>query len=173
MEIRLASDLHLEHVRENIPLHETNFVPRLDDDSNRVLVLAGDITSQFRAIRKNPGWDEYTPWLRNLLPRFKHVVYVLGNHDLWAGGHYPEVYDYWMTMAEHRENLHVLQNSSVVLDGVRFAGGTMWTDISERGAYAMMDFLKARGIETVLLSGDRKEKCNSMAQELGIDQVYA
>ncbi|MEM6348767.1 MAG: cation-translocating P-type ATPase [Bacteroidota bacterium] len=40
-------------------------------------------------------------------------------------------------------------------------------------AHTMMDYLKSKGIETVLLSGDRKEKCKNIAKELGISQVYA
>jgi Cu+-exporting ATPase len=33
--------------------------------------------------------------------------------------------------------------------------------------------LKIKGIKTILLSGDRKEKCEQVAKELGIDEVVA
>lgn len=37
----------------------------------------------------------------------------------------------------------------------------------------LIDLLKERKITPVLLSGDRKEKCESVAKKLGIDQVYS
>ncbi len=40
-------------------------------------------------------------------------------------------------------------------------------------AQHLISFLKARGIEPVLLSGDRKEKCEALARQLGISRVYA
>lgn len=41
------------------------------------------------------------------------------------------------------------------------------------GAREAIAFLHEKGIETVMLSGDRKEKCAVIAKELGIDTVYA
>ncbi len=35
-----------------------------------------------------------------------------------------------------------------------------------------LTFLKAKGIEIVLLSGDKKEKCEAIAAQLGIEKVY-
>ncbi len=40
-------------------------------------------------------------------------------------------------------------------------------------AKSAIDFFKRKGIKTVLLSGDRSEKCIGLAQILGIDEVYA
>ncbi|RMG69674.1 MAG: cadmium-translocating P-type ATPase [Bacteroidetes bacterium] len=40
-------------------------------------------------------------------------------------------------------------------------------------ARAAIDYLHEQGIETVLLSGDRQAKCEAVARQLGIDQVYA
>lgn len=41
------------------------------------------------------------------------------------------------------------------------------------GAREAIAFLHDKGIETVMLSGDRKEKCAVIAQQLGIDTVYS
>ena len=38
-------------------------------------------------------------------------------------------------------------------------------------AKAVITLLKAKGIKTILLSGDRKEKCEQVAAALGIDEV--
>jgi Cu+-exporting ATPase len=37
----------------------------------------------------------------------------------------------------------------------------------------IIDFFKQKGIKTILLSGDKAEKCQSLAQALGIEEVYA
>ena len=36
-----------------------------------------------------------------------------------------------------------------------------------------LDYLRSKGIKTILLSGDRKEKCESVAKTLGIESVFA
>lgn len=41
------------------------------------------------------------------------------------------------------------------------------------GAAALIQGLKKRGLSTVMLSGDRKEKCAEVAQRTGIDTVHA
>jgi Cu+-exporting ATPase len=41
------------------------------------------------------------------------------------------------------------------------------------GAREMVQALKSRGIRTILLSGDKKERCDELAEELGIDVVHA
>ena len=40
-------------------------------------------------------------------------------------------------------------------------------------AKQVVALLKSKGIKTILLSGDRKEKCGEVAQQLGIDEVMA
>jgi Cu+-exporting ATPase len=40
-------------------------------------------------------------------------------------------------------------------------------------AKEVIDLLKMKGIKTILLSGDRKEKCEQVAQALGIEEVIA
>jgi Cu+-exporting ATPase len=56
--------------------------------------------------------------------------------------------------------------------------GAIWATIDLQdeirpGALEMVDFLHQKGIATVLLSGDRQEKCEYLASQVGIDQVYA
>ncbi|MFH0867365.1 MAG: cation-translocating P-type ATPase [Bacteroidota bacterium] len=36
-----------------------------------------------------------------------------------------------------------------------------------------VDFFKSKGIHTILLSGDRRKKCESLANEIGIEEVYS
>lgn len=57
-------------------------------------------------------------------------------------------------------------------DGV-FKG---WIDVADEiraEAPAVIQYFKDKGIKTILLSGDRKEKCEQLAATLGIDEVLA
>lgn len=49
-----------------------------------------------------------------------------------------------------------------------------WIDVADdirKEAKQVIDSLHTRGIKTILLSGDRKEKCEQVARQLGIDEV--
>lgn len=51
-----------------------------------------------------------------------------------------------------------------------------WVDLADQlrpEAAAVVAVLKARGIKTILLSGDRLEKCRTVADQLGIEEVIA
>lgn len=51
-----------------------------------------------------------------------------------------------------------------------------WIDVSDDirpEAKMVIDWLKARNIKTVLLSGDLRQKCEAVASKLGIDEVIA
>jgi P-type Cu+ transporter len=50
-----------------------------------------------------------------------------------------------------------------------------WVDIEDEiksEAPEVINFLKRKGIPTVLLSGDNEKKCTDLAMQLGIDEVY-
>ena len=63
-------------------------------------------------------------------------------------------------------NIYVVKNNQLL--------GWMDVEDSPRDeAAAVIAYLKVRGIRTILLSGDRLEKCNALANKLGIDEVIA
>jgi len=101
--IHVLSDIHLDSGPYEIPVD-------LEFD---LLVAAGDIGPIELAV----------PWLAAV---GKPVVYVLGNHE-YSGR------DIFQAADEARElakgtNVHVLERDSVVIDGVRFLGATLWTN---------------------------------------------
>lgn len=126
MRIQYASDLHLEFNRSDIVLEPV--AP--------VLVLAGDIG--------DPTSAQYRAFLADCARRWEHVVVVAGNHEfynrkgrhLWRFGLYtPDTVAVrlaacrWAAM-EAGANVHFLERESVVIDGVRFLGCTLWSDVS-------------------------------------------
>lgn len=123
MKFRLLSDLHLEFEG---PISHWQ-IPRLDTDKDTVLLLAGDITAGHNQWRNNPQWDYFTPWILNACEQFKHVIYVMGNHEYY-GGVVQRVNEYWKDIQYKTPNLSVLHDEIVFIDGVRFVGGTLWTD---------------------------------------------
>ncbi len=129
MKLHILSDLHNEFA---------DFQPMPVDAD--VVVLAGDIHVKGRAVE----------WALGKFPKHP-VVFVPGNHDYYGGslGH---------TLKKMQErvkgtNVHLLHDTAVILDGVRFLGATLWTDYRLTGneplaqwdaQQTMSDFKKIR-----------------------------
>jgi Cu+-exporting ATPase len=67
---------------------------------------------------------------------------------------------------ESLHNVYVLKNNELI----------GWIDVEDElrpEAKEVITYLKSKGIKTVLLSGDKQEKCDHIAKILGIDEVYA
>lgn len=128
MKIQIISDIHLEFKPFTLKVHK-------DAD---VLVIAGDATTT------------------RLIPRFKSflrpiaipIVYVLGNHEFYGSS---------LSMARHElaqlhqdfKQFHLLDDSFLDLDGVRFAGGTLWPNFElpikwSKGAKPKIDVERAQ-----------------------------
>jgi predicted phosphodiesterase len=131
----VLSDLHVELTRGwDLPSGDSR--PHFD-----VLVVAGDLI---------PRAERGVKWLRERVPD-RPVIYVPGNHEAYGC-------DVDRTVEKAKEaaagtNIHVLQNEAIPIDGVTFAGATMWTDFNlfgdQRRAVAvaadrMNDFRKIR-----------------------------
>ena len=104
MNIQLMSDLHLEF--------EPLLNPQSDDAD--VVVLAGDIDLGLKGI----AWA-----LSNFT---KPVIYVPGNHEFYEYVR-PDLLTR-MRAATANTHVHLLDNDSIVIDGIRFLGATLWTD---------------------------------------------
>ncbi|WP_018605972.1 metallophosphoesterase [Uliginosibacterium gangwonense] len=109
MQIQILSDLHREFFGQDVE-------PCLAD----VVVLAGDIDIGNRGVLWAQETFIGTP-----------VIYVCGNHEYY-GKAYPKLLATLKDLAKG-SNVFVLENDSVVLDGVRFLGCTLWTDFSLLG----------------------------------------
>jgi len=102
MKLHVLSDLHLTV--------SAFAAPSTDAD---VVVLAGDIARPDQAI----AWA-------SLLQ--KSVVYVPGNHEYYDGSIDGTVRQ--LKRLGAGSTIHVLENDTAVIDGVRFVGTTLWTD---------------------------------------------
>ena len=145
MNIRCLNDIHLEFDAEG---GWTDFaLPFLDGESEMVLVLAGDITAEMdRDNLAGRYWSRHTNWVKALAKRHKAVVMVAGNHEFYHGV-MEDVREWWANVDATVDNFHFLDNKTVIIDGVRFIGSTLWTSmrggdpmVALRAAYGMNDF---------------------------------
>jgi predicted MPP superfamily phosphohydrolase len=132
----ILSDLHLEHRPKITSLVQfANTYKQLgrkgynvndQENKNRILILAGDI-----------GWateKNYWLFLKDCANRYKHVICIPGNHE-----YYDENYNVDQTneliaqkskeINDETGNFHYLINNTVTLDGVKYIGTTLWSQL--------------------------------------------
>lgn len=108
MKLHIVSDFHLD------ASHELFRMPRIDCDA---VVIAGDICE---------GPVKAVQWVarRRLgVP----VVMIAGNHEAYGTDLHQSRADALAEAAKH-PHVHLMQDSTVVLGGVRFVGATLWSD---------------------------------------------
>lgn len=97
----------------------------LEYDFETTLILAGDLWVGNKS-------EELEDWLIELSKRFKYVLVVLGNHDYY--------YTEWKTAVSTLklglnlkgcDNVIVLEDDSVTIEGITFVGSTFWTDMKK------------------------------------------
>lgn len=139
MLIRVYSDLHLDHYNAD----NLWYPPELIDDKDTILVIPGDLWVGTRFIEYGEG-----SWISKVAARFKYVVVVLGNHDMWPGNHALTIKsggDTCNAMLQDRGifNVKVLDCDAIEIDDILFVGCTLWTDMDNEDAVAMYNMPRA------------------------------
>lgn len=140
MKVAYASDLHLEHKQL-----------KLDNTVNAdVLVLAGDVCIG-ESLKRFPFYNNdrgtgslheynsqfYQKFFENIAEQFKHVIYVAGNHEHYQGTYSKSIKALRENTKAVSDTIHFLDADSIDIDGVRFIGGTLWTNFNYGNEYAM------------------------------------
>lgn len=124
MHFQLVSDLHLE-----FPNAESL---RIENAGSDTLVLAGDITTIGILHTK------FIPWLREHASRWKHVIYLMGNHE-----HYGHDFEQTQTSiqtaisAAHLWNVTLLEKAHIDLGDVVVLSASLWTDFNKHDLRTM------------------------------------
>lgn len=163
MKLWIFSDLHLEQ-------QEVEFPERHPDAD--VIVCAGDLCHA----------DQLMDTLNDLSHKYEMpVVMVPGNHEYWSGQRprdfasdqllFAEINE---AAAEWRYPCVILDDGSVTLNGVRFVGGTVWTDYRQdlesdgdlpwrlqEAFHLNPDHLKITGIDNRPLTSNDLMRANS------------
>jgi Icc-related predicted phosphoesterase len=121
MKAWIFSDLHMDVRADTHPFR----LPERRPDHDMV-IIAGDVREgAARAVR----------WIAETCLHHKPVIYVRGNHES-----YGKAIDTDLEAARaeikntsYPHNIHLLENDSVDIDGVRFIGATLWTDYALYG----------------------------------------
>lgn len=135
---QIISDLHIE---AGDPKSFT--VIKQIEARTPTLVIAGDMGSFHRI-------QPMIQLLEEAAGKFKHVLYVPGNHEYYhdsnANRKYKSLgellYAFKRAVSENPrlQNVHVLDRKMVSIDGVTFAGATLWSDVGN--AKALPEYIR-------------------------------
>ena len=118
MIIKCDSDIHIGILE----VYDTpEYIPDLKDID--VYILAGDVCEE-----KNSRI-----WIANLCKNNPNTnfIEVAGNH-LYYRGNIEKCHARRIELQESLPNYHFLENDSVIINGVRFIGACLWTDMNKR-----------------------------------------
>lgn len=108
------SDLHMDFSKFEIP--------SMPDDSETVLILAGDVAEIAHK-------SSYIDFFNEVCDQFKMVVYVFGNHEFYSDSIY-RAHEHFARVVQ-RDNLYVLDDQKIELGNIVILGSTLWTDIDK------------------------------------------
>lgn len=183
--LRLASDIHLDFDADSwkdLPNYHPDKlarVPELDrlwfpeplaEDHDSVMLIPGDIWLNNQAFRRRYASNE--AWIERLAKQFHTVILLLGNHDYWSGflNRAPtkakeSIKDYGLT------NVHLLERDTIVVDDVKYVGGTLWTDYNKHNPLIMqkaIDYMNDfKYIRYAMVHGG-----NAIARTLSPSDIY-
>jgi len=156
LQFQVVSDLHLEMIPRDIPIN-TKLPPPLTP----LLVLAGDVyvgrdTERFADIMSFIG------------KRYQHVIYVPGNHEYYGTRSitFPmeNVRESIRNICHNIPNIHFLDNATIMVNGIKFMGATMWTNIPE-SEFPFTAFKMADYSVIGMRSGDNGDETRSLSPE--------
>lgn len=136
-------------------------MPVLQFPKADVLVLAGDI---------HVGRTNVTKAVNTFAEDYKHVIYVPGNHEYYTG---LGINDF--ELPKLANNVHFLNPGVTTIEGVKFAGATLWTNF--RNSVAMKstaeryinDFKRTKISADIMVEEHGKQL--SMLAESGADVI--
>ena len=136
MLVRCYSDMHLDGYNSHDVMW---YPPKMPDDAETTLILAGDIWTGTNFIAH--GEDS---WIGNVAQHFKQVLIVLGNHDYWPNDKYLTIKDGGKKCNDLLfdmgiMNVKVLDCDTFEDGDVLFVGCTLWTDMNKSEPLAMFN----------------------------------
>lgn len=117
MRILLVSDLHIKQSQSSVE----GLVSSIPRD---LLIVLGDFGKSYN-IEKFTGFIKYHL-------QFSDIIFVLGNHEYFAPS-FSEVSTIYRTLFSNindnsSNTVHLLQNDSLMCDGIRFIGTVLWSN---------------------------------------------
>jgi Icc-related predicted phosphoesterase len=154
MKIFVASDFHFEYYNTFQEIEKAiDSLPRAD-----VICLCGDIICLFEydlpvdMVESNRNKFVFETFSK----KYKHVIYVRGNHEYWAGSYTPTKRSYKLP-----SNVYELLNEKITIDGQDFVGSSMFypkTPESEMKSVTFSDFTESKSLKYWIWSENRIAK---------------
>jgi predicted phosphohydrolase len=122
VKIQFCSDLHIEFPENKALLTAVPIKPVGD-----ILILAGDIVP-FAVMEDHPDFFNY------ISDHFKQTFWIPGNHEYY----HSDAARYSGKFIEKiRDNISLVNNQVIMLDGIRFIFTTLWSSISPENQWHM------------------------------------
>jgi predicted phosphohydrolase len=120
--LQIVSDLHIEYQNDDNVDPLTIITPSAD-----ILILAGDIGSLYK-------FNQLFSFIDGLIPHFKHILYVPGNHEYYTPPNQTplcmqELRDILAKLNDSWTTFNVLDRDSVQIGDICIVGATLWSDI--------------------------------------------
>lgn len=140
MKIYYVSDLHLD-------FHPDYRLPKCEGEDDAVLIIAGDVCE----VHLDKCANNISSFLSNVSERFKNVIWISGNHEYYFGS-----VDNTISLLReiaNATNTIFLEKEIVEIDGKRFLGTTLWTDLWKNPLsmlevkQSMNDFKQVEGLD--------------------------
>ena len=127
MKLVSMSDLHLEH-HGHKPYFGLSDTILWNGPKADVLILPGDIIDSGSMME-----PKFRTRLKEIFDRFSrnyaNVIYVMGNHEHYYGD-FAKTQERITEFLLEYKNITLLEKTGLFINGVRFFGGTMWTNLS-------------------------------------------
>ena len=146
--IRLVSDVHLEHYNEN---NLPNFCDIVTPNKNDILCLLGDIGNPYQS-----SYYKFLSWCRD---NFHTVLVIAGNHEYY-GSSIPEVNNLIQKICKELD-IHFLNNSVYIHKNIAFIGTILWSYIPPE----LYDFISTRMNDYRLIQNLTPEKSSKFFLE--------
>lgn len=171
MLIRPVGDIHLEFWNAN-KINRTldRIIPKLDTDKDTVLTIAGDMG----LCHKYHTWAKPLEYLSD---RFKHIVYVEGNHFFYGNNIFGNIKDAKKVISD-LDNVYFLENDYKIIDDIVFIGATFWTNFNNRDPIAMWDaakgmndYYQCKKFDNTVLTVEDTANAHDISQQFIFDTI--
>lgn len=169
MKIYYGSDLHIDH---------SSYLMNSDIKGD-LLILAGDIVSinkledslnYFNAYSMN---DHIIDFFNDISQKFERIIYVAGNHEFY-GSSLSDI-SRLKTIIKQWDNIIILDNETIEINGIKIYGGVMWTDIDNgdplsmiRAKSYMMDYRAISGLLPIDTIIEHEKFLKNMPEDMDI-----
>jgi predicted phosphodiesterase len=157
--LKIVSDLHLEYRLNPFTNNLINKIINPKYQQNKkMLALCGDIG--------NPYIGNYKLFLQNCSKNYEHVFLIPGNHEYYNLSKLDFSYKLNLISKEIKtiseinydidkictnfNNIHFLNNKSIIIDGIKFCGSILWSHIPEK----YIDYVQDKSLDTRLIYND-------------------